>query len=73
LFGKFVIIHILRNQVRRTFDIYRANLKTGGFARDRATAIGLARREAEAEPPDRSVTVSCMQDGQMIMEWTSWK
>jgi hypothetical protein len=61
------------NDERRTFDIYRANVKTGSFARDRATAIGLARREAEAEPSGHTVTVSFLQDGEMIMEWTSWK
>jgi hypothetical protein len=61
------------NGERRTFDIYRANVKTGGFARDRSTAIGLARRDAEAEPPGRTVTVSYLMDGELKVEWSSWK
>jgi hypothetical protein len=61
------------NADRRTFDIYRCDVKTGGFARDRATAIGLARRDAEAEPPGRTVTVSCLLDGELKVEWSSWK
>ena len=61
------------NGDRRTFDIYRCNVKTGGFARDRATAVGLARRDAEAEPPGRMVTVSCFQEGELIVEWSTLK
>jgi len=58
------------NAERRTFDIYRSNVKTGGFARDKATAVGLARRDAEGEAQDLSATVSSLQDGDLKVEWS---
>ena len=42
------------NAERRTFDIFRAGAPTGNFARDRATAVGLAIREAEKDAKEGS-------------------
>ncbi len=61
------------NATRRTFDIYREGASTGGFARDRSTAIGLARRDAEREKPNVKVAVVAVLNGKLKMEWTNWK
>jgi hypothetical protein len=60
------------NVTRRMFDIYREGASTGGFARDRSTAIGLARRDAEAEKPGVKVAVTAVQDGKPRVEWSNW-
>jgi hypothetical protein len=59
------------NMTHRTFDIYREGASTGGFARDRATAIGLARRDAEEERPGVTVAVMAVQDGKPTVEWSN--
>jgi hypothetical protein len=59
------------NETRRTFDIYRDGTKTGGFARDKATAIGMATGDAHREPPGTKVTVSSIRDGETVVEWSN--
>ena len=61
---------IIWNDDRRTFDVYRAEAKTGAFARDKATAIGLAILDAQQEPPDFKVAVLSSRDGKTIVEWS---
>lgn len=59
------------NSDRRTFDIYRDGEMTGGFARDQATAIGMATGEAQKEAPGLKVTVSTVCNGKFNIEWSN--
>jgi hypothetical protein len=59
------------NEARRTFDIYRDGAKTGGFARDKATAIGMATGDAQREPQGVKVAVFSIRDGKAVVEWSN--
>lgn len=53
------------------WEIWRDGIKTGGFARDMHTAIGLATRDAQREvmATDLKVIVTTMKDGVLTVEW----
>ena len=61
---------ILWNEERRTFDVYRDEVKTDLFAHDRAAAVALAIAKAEREAPELKVTVSALQNGKATVEWS---
>lgn len=65
-----VAYQVLWNSHRHTFDVYRAEEKTGASARDKATAIGLAVSLAQQEAVDVKVSVSSMQNEKMTIEWS---
>ena len=67
-----VAYQVLWNAERRTFDVDRAGAPTGSFARDRATAIGLAIRDAEKDAQQGlKVVVYSRLDGRQNIEWSS--
>lgn len=53
------------------WNVCRQGVKTGGFARDKSTAIGLAYREASLEQATtgNDVTVWSVQNGKRKKEW----
>lgn len=53
------------------WNVTREDVATGGFARDKSTAIGLAYREASLEQAgtDIDVTVWSVQNGKRKKEW----
>jgi hypothetical protein len=55
----------------RRWTVTRQGVATGGFARDKSTAIGLAYREASLEQAgtDLDVTVWSVQNGKRQKEW----
>lgn len=61
---------VLWNDARRTFDVYRDEGKNGAFARDKATAIGLAIRSAQEEDSALKIQVRSMQGGKSTVEWS---
>jgi hypothetical protein len=66
---KFAIVW---NEARRSWDIHREGVPTGGFAYDRSTAIGLAIKAAGFEAIEglRAVVTSTL-DGKTKIEWSS--
>ena len=63
---------VIWNAERRTFDVNRAGAPTGSFARDRATAIGLAIRLAEKDAKQGlRVEVYSRLNGRQNTEWSS--
>ena len=67
-----VAYQVTWNAERRTFDVFRGGELTGGFARDRATAIGLAIRDAEQDARQGlKVVVYSRLDGRQNTEWSS--
>jgi hypothetical protein len=68
-----VKFYVMWNQDRRLFDIRRDGVATGGFARDKITAIGLAiadARRASAQGNSACV-VAYSQHGNRVVEWES--
>ena len=61
---------VVWNDGRRTFDVIRDDAKTGAFARDKATAIGLAIRLAQQEDSALKIQVKSMQGGKSTVEWS---
>ena len=63
---------IVWNATRRTFDIERDGKPTGGFAKDKQTAVGLACRAAQFENREGKTVVvySTNSDGKTIVEWS---
>ena len=65
-----VVYRILWNDGRKSFDVYRNEEKTGSFAHDKATAIGLAIRAAQEEDVVLTISVTSIQDGRAVVEWS---
>ena len=65
-----VVYRVLWNDERKTFDVYRNEEKTGSFARDKATAIGLAIRAAQEDDAVLKISVTSIQDGKAVVEWS---
>ena len=61
---------VLWNDAHRTFDVYRDEKKTGAFARDKPTAVGLAIRSAQEEDRALRIQVKSMQGGKSTVEWS---
>jgi hypothetical protein len=67
-----VAYQVTWNAERRTFDVFRAGVVTGSFARDRTTAIGLAIRAAEKDAEQGlMVVVYSRLNGRQNTEWSS--
>ena len=64
-----VVYQVHWNHRRYTFDVYRNGEKSGAFARDKATAIGVAIREAQQEDPSLKISVSSIQNGKLTVDW----
>jgi hypothetical protein len=60
------------NPTRRSWDVMRDKVPTGGFAYDKDTAIGLAIREAQGDHANglSAVVRSSLQDGKTKVEWS---
>jgi hypothetical protein len=65
--------HVVWNPTRRSWDVERDGGRSGQFAYDRDTAIGLAVREARNEASQGLDVVVCVQqkDGTFHLEWSS--
>lgn len=55
----------------RRWTVSRGDQPTGGFARDKSTAVGLAYREASREMAEtgHKISVWSVQDGKRTKEW----
>ncbi len=64
---------IVWNAARRTFAVERDGVPTGSFARDKNTAIDLARRAAQFENRDgqTAAVYSTNADGKLVVEWSA--
>lgn len=62
---------VVWSQERARFDVCRDGVRSGAFARDRSTAIGIAIREARQEAllTGFKIVVSSMLDGKRVVEW----
>jgi hypothetical protein len=65
-----VVYQVLWNDERKSFDVYRNEEKTGGFARDKATAIGLAISSAQKEAADLKISVTSLLNRKTTVEWS---
>jgi hypothetical protein len=63
---------VVWNETRRSWDVHRENVPTGGFAFDRDTAIGLATKAAQFEAIDgiKTIVISTL-NGKRKPEWSS--
>jgi hypothetical protein len=63
---------IVWNETRRSWDVHRKKVPTGGFAFDRNTAIGLATKAAQFEAIEGIKTmVTSNLNGKRKAEWSS--
>jgi hypothetical protein len=69
-----VKFYVTWNQDRRLFDIKRDGVTTGGFARDKITAIGLAIADAQrvSAQGDTACVFAYSQHGNRVVEWESY-
>ena len=61
---------VLWNDQRKRFDIFRGKEKTGAFARDKATAVGLAIRSAQEEDRTLKIQLKSIHNGKTTVEWS---
>jgi hypothetical protein len=61
---------VLWNDNHRAFRVYRGDVRKELSARDFATAIDLAIREAQQEPPELKVAVKSLRAGKAAVEWS---
>jgi hypothetical protein len=69
---KTIEFQIVWNELRRSWDVHRENVPTGGFAFERNTAIDLATQAAQFEAIDGIKTVvNSTLNGKRKAEWSS--
>jgi len=66
-----VIYLVSQDDDGKRWTITRDDKPTGGFARDKATAIGMAYREASVELASSAIPISVwsVQNGKRTKEW----
>jgi hypothetical protein len=65
--------HVVWNGARRSWDIHRDDGRTGAFAYDKSTAVGVAIREAQIDHGQGLDVIVCVEqkDGTFKQEWAS--
>jgi hypothetical protein len=65
-----VVYQVVWNDERKSFDVYRNDEKTGAFARDKATAIGIATSAAQKEAAGLKISVTSLLNRKTTVEWS---
>jgi hypothetical protein len=61
---------VVWQEARRTFVVYRDDVRKQASASDQATAIALAVLEAQQEPRELKIAVMSIRDGKPTVEWS---